>query len=128
MTCCDDDEPLCIWIGGAWDTFVLGYSHPPVPVLTDDGGINYSAGPPVYINDAVITYVLNDPTGTPVPGGTGSFAYLAGSSGNYQATILDAVTSILVENVLYQFVITMRQAGVVLDVVYEKRRARKRGR
>lgn len=60
-----------------------------------------AAGVTTPLNAATITYTLADSTGETVSGGTGTLAYLAGSSGDYAAVIEDAVTSLLTPGSTY---------------------------
>lgn len=122
---CAGQKFICI--GGAFEQFVLCYSHNPTPTVDACGVVCEYPDPPTYINDATITYAVKDSAGATVSGGTGTLSYVTGSNGDYKGTIPDSVTSLLTENALYDVVITARESGVIILVYYFRYRARKRG-
>lgn len=67
------------------------------------------------LNSATVTYTLKNPDGTTVSGGTGTMSYVSASSGNYTATILASVTSLLTTNYRYKFDVVVTSGGVQVD-------------
>lgn len=68
--------------------------------------------PPVYVNNAVITWTLQDPVG-PTTLGTGQFNYTVGSEGSYTAIIPAALTATLQPNKQYAFIQSAVAVGFV---------------
>lgn len=59
--------------------------------LTWSGATVTVAGSASYLNAATVTYAIKDAAGTAVTGATGTLAYVAASSGNYEGTLESSV-------------------------------------